>query len=402
MTLEAGQPEVLRRRNRDFIMSIIENEPYVTRATLARISGLSRTTTSHIIKDFMEAGLVREKGELSSTGGRPGTRLELTADRWYSLGAELRNNQWVFVLLDLHAQVVHAMELEAGTSNARTVVHRLCEGLQLMRQKCPGKLLPAVGVGVPGLVEAGTGVIKRADAAGWLEVPIAEQVRAAVQLPAYVVNRTRAAGLAEARRGAGVGARELIYIGIGSEISAAIFVNGVLLDGANSSSGELGHVTVMPDGPLCPCGNRGCLHSFATGRAMVLEAQRLMREGQATSLGRVAEDLERLSGEALCRAAQAGDAVALACVKRAGTYLGIAVANLVNTLNPDVIIFGGPVGESGEPLLGFVQSEVKQRALSYPLAALRIGSGLLGKNAGAIGAARLVLDQKLPLIFGKD
>jgi predicted NBD/HSP70 family sugar kinase len=215
-----------------------------------------------------------------------------------------------------------------------------------------------------------------------------------MQLPAFVINRHRAAGLAEVRYGAGIGARELFYVGIGTGISSALFIQGELVEGANSSSGEFGHMTADPNGPLCSCGNEGCLQLFASGNAMVQEAKRLW-SGQSESW------LAELTGEKLCEMARSGDAVALACVERAGRYLGIAIANQINLLNPDTVVLGGPIGQSGDPLLRYVQAEVKRRALSYPLSACRILSSSLGRNSGAIGAARLVLDRKLALIFAK-
>jgi glucokinase-like ROK family protein len=395
MTVTPGQPESLKRQNRQLLLSIIENDPDLSRATLARLSSLSRTTTSNLVKEFIEAGLVTERGDLSSTGGRPGTRLELTRDRWFALGAEFRGREWIFVLLDLQANVVQSLELPADSLNVNAVLRVLCDGLQQMRAGCPGKLLPAIGVGVPGLVDRRTGVIKQAEDLGWRDVPIAEKVATAMQLPAYVINRHRAAGLAEVRYGAGVGARELFYIGIGTGVSSALFIQGELVEGANSSSGEFGHMTVDPNGPPCSCGNEGCLQLFASGNAMVREAKRLWSD-QSDSW------LDRLTGEQLCEMARSGDSAALTCVERAGRYLGIAIANQINLLNPDTVVLGGPIGQSGDPLLRFVQAEVKRRALSYPLSACRIQSSSLGRNAGAIGAARLVLDRKLELIFARE
>jgi predicted NBD/HSP70 family sugar kinase len=154
-------------------------------------------------------------------------------------------------------------------------------------------------------------------------------------------------------------------------------------------------MTVDPNGPPCSCGNEGCLQLFASGNAMVREAKRLWSD-QSDSW------LDRLTGEQLCEMARSGDSAALTCVERAGRYLGIAIANQINLLNPDTVVLGGPIGQSGDPLLRFVQAEVKRRALSYPLSACRIQSSSLGRNAGAIGAARLVLDRKLELIFARE
>jgi predicted NBD/HSP70 family sugar kinase len=128
---------------------------------------------------------------------------------------------------------------------------------------------------------------------------------------------------------------------------------------------------------------------------MVREASRLWSAQSDSSL-------DRLTGEQLCEMARTGNAVALASVERAGRYMGIAIANQINLLNPDTVVLGGPIGQSGDPLLRVITAEVKRRALSYPLSSCHILSSSLGRNAGAIGAARLVLDRKLALIFDKS
>lgn len=398
MFSEAGQPEVLKRQNRQLILSFINNEKEVSRATLARRSGLSRTTISNIIKELIGVGLIKETGDLASSGGRPGTRLELTHNQWFAMGAELRNQEWIIVLISLQAEIIQRKVIPVNIEDPISAIGLLCEGLLQLKQQCPGRLLPAIGLGVPGIVDQ-DGVILQAVDLGWRQVAIGELVSQALDHPVYVMNRSRTAGLAEARYGAGRGAQGLIYIGIGTGISAAIFIKGVLYSGVNSSSGELGHVTVQSDGPLCTCGNRGCLSMLASEQAILEDLMQRIAAGGSTSLGKTSEELARRSGADVCRAAQTGDALALSAIQKVGVQLGIAIANLINILNPDTVVIGGPIGQCGEPLLGFIRDEVSHRAHSHPRSALDIVVSSLGANSGAIGAATLVLDQKLSLIF---
>lgn len=399
MRLETGQPEALKKENRRLIVSLIENESSVSRADLARISGLSRTSVTKIIKELIEVKAVTEEGDLASTGGRPGTRLALDTRHWLALGAELRGGEWTFVALDLQANIVHTLELPTASDDPVACIKRLCEGVRQLQAAFPGKLLPAIGLGVPGITDGASGTIKHAGDLGWAEVPVVELVKAEMGLPAFIMNRHRLAGLAEMRASAAA-ARDLIYIGIGTGIIATLFHKGEMLEGASFSSGELGHVTVLTDGPLCSCGGRGCLRTLASGPAIVHETRERLGRGEPSILRLIGQAPEALTVEAIFEAARQGDDTALACLRKAGRYLGIALSNLVHLLNPDSIVIGGPVGQCGEPLIGIVREEVEARTLSHPLAALTICGGKLGRNAGAIGAARLVLDKKLQLLFG--
>ena len=265
-----------------------------------------------------------------------------------------------------------------------------------------GAELPAIGLGTPGLVDGQSGVTRPAADTGRAEARIKALVEEHLRLRALVANRSKVGALAELLQGAGRGVSDLISISIGSGMAAGIVHERRLYMGANSSAGELGHVTVHPDGPPCPCGNRGCLQQFASGPALADLARARLREGGAGILRTLLGDhLERINAHTVLRAALEGDPLARSVADEAARSLGIAIANLINLFNPELIVLGGPVGRSAQALLEPLQEEVRRRAQAIPLSAARIVTSELGSEAGAAGAAARVLQQASELIFAR-
>ena len=159
---------------------------------------------------------------------------------------------------------------------------------------------------------------------------------------------------------------------------------------------------MLPDGPLCACGNRGCLQALASGPAIANRARAQLRSNPDSLLLKLADGHpERIMADTVFHAAQQGDGLACDVVEETATYLGIAVANLINLFNPELIVLGGPVGQNGHVLLEPLRAEVQRRAMAYPLAAARIVASTLGPDAGAIGAAVLVLQHASELFFAR-
>ena len=274
-----------------------------------------------------------------------------------------------------------------------------------MKKEIPGTLIPLIGIGTPGLVNSETGVIVRADDMGWKKVAIKEPVMESLGIPCYVMNRHRAAGLAETRYGSGKGVKNLIYIGIGNGISAAFINEGELLEGANYSAGEIGHLLIDPDGPLCGCGRYGCLQAFSSGPALV----RICKE-KYFSLKAIGDTLpsnilfdaiesNTLSAEKIAYQANEGNVEAIECIEKIAVQLGIAVSNLINALNPQKIIIGGPLANTGPLLANQIKKEAAIRAMPSPFSSVQIEPSSLGNIASSLGAAYLPLKYKLEVVL---
>jgi glucokinase-like ROK family protein len=258
----------------------------------------------------------------------------------------------------------------------------------------PGRIL-GLGFAAPGLVDMQAGVVRGAVGYDWRNVPFGALLRQETGLPVYLANRSKAAALGEFYGGAGVGAQFLVYLYVGHGIAAGFVQDGALYGGVNSSAGEVGHIAVDRDGLLCECGNRGCLHTVASGMALLgggraqLSAQ--LSAGGAVLRARSQGDPTRLTTVDLAEAAAAGDALATALVRESGRYIGVATATLVNLLNPDRLIIGGPLAAAGPAFFTAVREEARRHTLAVPFSAAEIRLSTLGSDAGSIGAAALVL-----------
>jgi len=399
-----GQPELMKELNRARALDILLEERVISRPQLAKRTGLSRATIAILIDELLRAGLVRERGLGDSRGGRPPVMIEFNPHAALALGARLRDHRWGIVLTDLDAEVVRHLETPLSDLSPATAVAALQAGVAQITQGIDrSRLLPAIGLGTPGLVDMAAGVVKTAVDVGWVDVPIRAMAEEALGMGVYVANRSKVGALAELWCGREQNVQNLLYIAIGTGIAAGVVIQGQLYMGVNSSAGELGHVTILPDGPLCACGNRGCLQALSSGPAIANRARAQLRRGPDSLLLELTEGHpERIMAETVFAAAEQGDEVAQRVVDETAAYLGIAVANLVNLFNPALIVLGGPVGQNGQVLLEPLRAEVQRRAMAYPLSAARIVSSTLGPDAGAIGAAVLVLQHASELFFAHN
>ncbi len=248
------------------------------------------------------------------------------------------------------------------------VIARLVAIALAARERWPA--IDSIGIGVPGLYDPVTGCTRfLVNVPGeWAGRPVAPPVEAAAGVPASLINDARAFGLAELRLGAGRGARSLVGLTLGTGIGGFIAIDGRVHLGHDGTAGEIGHQTIDPDGPLCGCGNRGCVEAFCRADRMAEAA------GTATA-------------EAAIAAAQAGDERAIAGLATIGRYLGIGLANVVTIVSPDRIVIGGGNAVAGELLLGPIRAELRRRALTTSLHEVEVVLAELGTWAGAIGAA---------------
>ena len=404
MTTRIGQPELLKEINRARILEILRQERTVSRPGLAELTGLSRATVSLLIDTLLQTGIVREAGLGASSGGRPPVLLEFQPGAVSAIGARMRDYQWNVLLTDLDAVPQDHEEVKMTETSAEAAVSALVTAITRVTERNGSRrILPAVGVGSPGLVDMRRGVIESAIDVGWFDVPLRDMLQSQLGLEVYVANRSKVGALGERWRGAGVGTQDLIYISIGTGVAAGIIHQGELYIGTNSSAGELGHVTIIPDGPLCPCGNHGCLQQLVSDPALAGRARQLLRESTDGILfERYGTKPEALNATAVFEAAEADDDLALSVLEETAEYLAIAVGNLVNLFNPEMIVLGGQYGAAGELFADMLRRKTRTRAMAYPLSAAKITNGWLGSDAAAVGAAVLVLQHASELLFGES
>jgi glucokinase len=247
-------------------------------------------------------------------------------------------------------------------------------------------------MGVPGLVDVGTGVTQFLPnlPTQWRGVPAGETLSAKLGCPVFLLNDARMAAFGEFTFGRGKSAESMIFLTIGTGIGGGIVIDGKLRLGALGAAGELGHQTILRDGPLCGCGNRGCLEAMASGPALVGEGIRLLQSGLAPLL------FEMVSGNAAAvtpkemgAAARAGDTAVRAAIDRTADWLGIGIANMVTALHPEIVVLGGSVAALDDLLLVPVRATVAERVHMFPVHDLCIERSLLGDKAGLLGGIAL-------------
>lgn len=379
----------------NIIQALRINGP-VSRIELTKLTGLSRATISLTIAELLESNFVQETESKYSTGGRPATLLELTPNTNMILGADYSNQVWTLGAFDLLGNAINKVTVPSKDNSPQTVVEALTDHLADFIKTQESKLINLIGLGMPGLVDIHRGVINSAADLGWCDVDISKMVHEKIGWQTVVINRHRARGLAECRFGAGKEFNQVIYIGIGTGIAAGLLNNRQLLSGAIGGAGEIGHITIDPNGPLCPCGNHGCLQQLSTGPAMEKEIRMLLRSGKKSIIHPTANfDLQLIGADKICFGADNGDEICMQVVEKAASFLGIAMANLVNTLNPEAIILGGSIPTSCDYYLKVASQVMNQRAMSPLTANVAVKKASCGEIGGALGAAAFALDKHL-------
>jgi glucokinase len=274
-----------------------------------------------------------------------------------------------------------------GFSHPMDAVERLARMVE--DAAAQGGPIDAVGVGVAAWVERDTGFVTRAPNLGWIDVPFGELLRRRLKLPVVVHNDLKAIAWGEYRFGAGVGARTLLVIFVGTGVGAAVIAEGNLLVGARGFGGEIGHIKVGPDdGPLCGCGRRGCLEAYVGGRALSLKARQSVAEGRI-SLVRPDSEMRELTAADLEELSNRGDAEAQALLEGGGMQLGRVLGSMVTFLNPDTVLMGGGVWDSSDVIKDAVRIGLDLSSHPDLRKSVRIVEGRLGSRAGVIGAADL-------------
>lgn len=255
------------------------------------------------------------------------------------------------------------------------------------------KDIQGIGFDFPGQVDCKTGVVKLApNIPGWVNVPIAQMIEEEFNIPTRIDNDVRCAALGELKFGAGRGCENFICITVGTGIGSGIVINGKVVRGASNAAGELGHIKLqMQGGPICGCGDTGCLEAFASGPSIVAMAQDYIRGGKSTKFREMAAaEGGEITPYMVAKAAEAGDPVAKRIFEIVGEYIGIGLTSVINLLNPEKVIIGGGVAEAGDLLFDPIRRTIKERAMVVAGEAVEIVPAELGNSAGVIGASMLI------------
>lgn len=377
--------------NKHSVLDLIRFTPGgISRAELAHRMLLSRAAVTVIINDLLECGIIQETEARNGTSGRPPIILEINPAFGHVVGIDMGATHLSIILTNFCAQVIDELQtpysINRGPEACLPDVDRHLREL-LARNSLDLADISAVGVDVPGPIVAEAGIVLAPPIMpGWDRYPIRDTLESRWNRPVALTNDAEAGALGEWAFGAGRGERDLAYIKVGTGIGAGLLLNGRIYRGATGSAGEIGHLTMIENGPLCNCGNYGCLEALAGGQAIARQAQEAVSRGERTALAGISQSA-KINAQDVASAAQRGDLVAQRIVSEAGSHLGIALAGLVNLFNPGMVVVGGGIAQIGDLFLQPVRDAVMRRSLPAAARTVKITTAILGHRSSSIGAA---------------
>ncbi|MFJ9430534.1 ROK family protein [Streptomyces sp. NPDC101490] len=376
-----GSQTSLHRANLERVVRAVRMAGSLTQAEIARATGLSAATVSNIVRELKEGGRVDVTP--TSAGGRRARSVSLSGDAGIVIGVDFGHTHLRVAIGNLAHQVLaeeaEPLDVDAsaaeGFDRAEHLVNRLILATGISRDKVIG-----VGLGVPGPIDVSSGTLGSTSILpGWSGINPAEELSGRLGVPVHVDNDANLGALGELVWGSGRGVKDLAYIKVASGVGAGLVIDGRVYRGPGGTAGEIGHITIDESGPVCRCGNRGCLETFTAARYVLP----LLRPGHGPDL----------TMERVVQLAREGDPGCRRVIADVGRHIGSGVANLCNLLNPSRVVLGGDLAEAGELLLAPVRESVSRYAIPSAARQLTLVQGALGGRAEVLGALALVLSE---------
>jgi glucokinase len=315
-----------------------------------------------------------------------------------NLGIDLGGSKILTAVVDPQGRILSSDEsVTPATEGRDIVIQSIVESAHSALQQASVTVseLSAIGMGAPGISNPEAGILFTSpNLPGWRNVLLRDIIQDKLGAKTFLINDANAAALGEFYFGAARGIRNFIYVTLSTGIGGGIMIDGKVYTGAIGTAGEIGHMTIDDDGPICNCGNRGCWETLASGTALAREAKHRIEEGAKTSILKYADgDLEKVTAQVIHTAALQGDKFAKELIGRTGHYIGVGLINLINIFNPELIVIGGGLSNIGDMLLGPAFKTAGQRAYKEAFQAVRFASAELGRNSGALGAAAFAFQE---------
>ncbi len=394
----------VRERNLSIVLNYLwEAGGPIARARLTEISGLNKSTVGNLLMPLEAWGFVRETGMQIVGPGRPGTLIDINPDAGRIVGVEIGVDFISVVLADLKANVVWQRQVDTNGAAKPGRPQIMVQAEALVREAVQqaeesSRRVLGIGLGVPGLVDHETGTLLFAPNLGWKDVPLREMWGAAFGVPVIVENEANAAALGERMLGAAKQNDHFIYLSAGVGLGGGLVIDGKLYGGVGGFAGEIGHMTLVPDGPQCNCGNRGCWETLVGPTAIndrVRQAAALGQTPLLLALPEVNGDVTAIRMRHVLAAAEQGEVAVLHVLDEVGRYLGIGIASLVNAFNPSLVVLGGVLSLAGPYILPRAQQEVNARALTASRSGVAICLSAFKFDACVMGGISLIVREIL-------
>jgi len=400
-TKRTADQAYVREVNLSLVLRHIHDELSISRARIAAISGLNKSTVSSLVDDLLRRGLIRESGMNSTGKGRPATLLEINPDAGCIIGVQLGVDFVAVALTDFIGKIQWRQTIGTNPSEAKDQI--LAQTLSLVTEaidactKQQGNLL-GLGLSAPGTVDIEQGELIFAPNLQWQNVPLQKIFSEHTGLKTFVDNDANAAAFAEHLFGATCGVKDFIFVFVGVGIGGGLFLNGSLYRGKNGYAGEIGHSPIIADFPplTCHCGNRGCLETYSNQASILYRVQTRLDEKRGSIIPELtSEQNVPLSISIIKQAADLNDEIAILSFAEAGAALGQGFASLINIFNPGKIILGGPLASAGEYLLPSIEENMIRHSLNEFGSQVQVLLSSFGTDASLIGAVGIVVDDIL-------
>jgi N-acetylglucosamine repressor len=385
--------ESKKNASKRYILTLIHDESTVSQTRIVERTSIRPGTIQTLIEELLQEGLIRLSGEGKSKGGRKPTLLEINPDAYWTIGIDVDEERICAGIVDLKGRIVKSVgRTRCRFKNQDDFIDAVKQVMRELVSEIPATTpLLGAGIGIPGFVDRASGIARHCSYYDWMrDVPVKGLLEKEFGVPFTIDNDTVVATLGEKWFGAGKGIDNFLYIDIGETVGMGLVIEGRLYTGCSGNGGELGHTVIQSNGPLCICGNEGCVEALASGMALRKEAENLVRKGVISLISDTAPETGEISLEAIIAAAERGDKVAFKLIAGMASYLGLAISNMVNVLNPEKVILGGSLMGARQIVAEAITNEIKSHCLSPIAAAVSVVTSQLVEKSGILGASTLV------------
>lgn len=372
--MEKATRKQTKRLNRDLVLRTIFSARSISRANIARLTGLTPTTVSQVVSTLYDEGLIQEIGVGESNGGKPPILVSLNPDSRYTIGLNLVQKQFIGAVVNLHGEVKETVRVDIEDSKGASAVECV---FQVISQLLAKQYHPIIGIGVgtPGLVDMKAGTVINSVNLDWKNLNLGEVLQQKFKLPILILNDSQATAIGEfLYADKNKNTPNQVVVNVDKGIGAGILINRKIFQGDGGGAGEIGHVVVKENGKLCRCGQRGCLETISSTSAVL-------------------EELQMKSIEEVQQALANGDQRVAEVIKDAAHYFAISLANLISVLNINEIILTGGMTRFGDAWLTEIRQTIDTSVFSMLSGDVSIKIGALGYQACILGAsASLIMD----------
>jgi glucokinase-like ROK family protein len=390
--------ELMKDYNKKSVLKIIQNRGPISRAEIANMIDLSRPSVSGIVSQLMDEGWIRELTTEKNERGRKPRPLEIDPNSKFAIGVEIGAFKVRVIVCNLHAIIVESESFSMNQeSSAMDVLDKICRIVNEKKRLYQGenKQVIGIGIGMHGAVDPIKGVALFAPNLGWKHIDLKDYIEKNTELLTIIENDCNSSALGELWFGHGLGEDKFITVLVDYGIGSSIINDGKIYRGVHHIAGQIGHITVDEDGPKCTCGNYGCLEVMASEPAIIKQLKKRIRLGERSILTQNTDDMSKIEIKDIYTAAKNGDKLSQDVIERAGRYLGLGFANLINLFDPKFLIIGGGIVEVADIVVPIIKDIIRIKVMGDEAKEIPILVSSFGQNLYSIGAATLVIEKEI-------